>query len=69
LHLDGSETIAVDGIADALVPRAELTLRVTRAGGSTEALPLLCRLDTAGEVEYYRHGGVLPFVYRQLLAA
>ena len=68
LHLDGSETIAVEGIAGGLAPRATLTLRITRADGSTEALPLLCRLDTAGEVEYYRHGGVLPFVYRQLLA-
>ncbi|MPY76333.1 MAG: aconitate hydratase AcnA [Alphaproteobacteria bacterium] len=69
LRLDGSETIAVEGIAAGLAPRAQLTLRITRADGSTAVLPLLCRLDTAGEVEYYRHGGVLPFVYRQLLAA
>jgi aconitate hydratase len=69
LRLDGSETLSVEGIAGDLAPRATLTLTVTRADGGTTALPLLCRLDTAGEVAYYRHGGVLPFVYRQLLAA
>ncbi|MGH6621200.1 MAG: aconitate hydratase, partial [Alphaproteobacteria bacterium] len=69
LGLDGGETIAVEGIAAGLAPRAQLTLRIARADGSTESHPLLCRLDTAGEVAYYRHGGVLPFVYRQLLAA
>jgi aconitate hydratase len=69
LKLDGSETLSVEGIADGLAPRATLTLTVTRANGGAVALPLLCRLDTAGEVAYYRHGGVLPFVYRQLLAA
>ncbi|MEM9684341.1 MAG: aconitase family protein, partial [Pseudomonadota bacterium] len=69
LALDGGETLSVDGIAEGLAPGAEFTLRVTRADGSKETMPLICRLDTAGEVEYYRHGGILPFVYRQLLAA
>jgi aconitate hydratase len=69
LKLDGSETLSVEGIAAGLAPRATLTLTVKRADGTVTALPLTCRLDTAGEVAYYRHGGVLPFVYRQLLAA
>jgi aconitate hydratase len=69
LKLDGSETLSVAGIAGRLTPHATLTLHLTRADGETTTLPLLCRLDTAGEVEYYRHGGILPFVYRELLAA
>ncbi len=68
LKLDGSETLSVAGIAGDITPRATLTLTLKRANGAVTTLPLLCRLDTAGEVEYYRHGGVLPFVYRQLLA-
>ena len=69
LKLGGDETLSVTGIAAGLKPRAELALTLTRADGSTMMLPLTCRLDTAGEVDYYRHGGILPFVYRQLLAA
>jgi aconitate hydratase len=69
LKLDGSETLSVAGIADDIAPRATLMLTMTRPGGAATSLPLLCRLDTPGEVDYYRHGGVLPYVYRQLLAA
>jgi len=69
LKLDGSEMLSVAGIAGGLAPHAALTLTVTRANGETTTLPLTCRLDTSGEVDYYRHGGILPFVYRQLLAA
>jgi aconitate hydratase len=68
LSLDGSETLSVEGVATGLGPRAELALRVARSDGTTSTMPLTCRLDTAGEVDYYRHGGILPFVYRQLLA-
>jgi aconitate hydratase len=68
LNLDGSETLSVEGVATGLGPRAELALRVARSDGTTSTMPLTCRLDTAGEVDYYRHGGILPFVYRQLLA-
>jgi aconitate hydratase A / 2-methylisocitrate dehydratase len=69
LALDGSETLSVTGIEAGLAACMELTLTVTREDGDTMMLPLTCRLDTAGEVDYYRHGGILPFVYRQLLAA
>ena len=68
LRFDGSETIAVEGISAGLSSRATLTLKITRADGSAATLPLLCRLDTAGEVEYYRHGGILQYVLRKLLA-
>jgi aconitate hydratase len=68
LRLDGSETI--DIVPDAgLKPQSEAQLVVTRADGSREERTLVLRIDTPIEVEYYRHGGILPFVLRQLLAS
>ncbi|MDN3543684.1 hypothetical protein QWZ02_04370 [Kinneretia asaccharophila] len=52
-----------------LKPQREATLVVTRADGSRFERALILRIDTPIEVEYYRHGGILPFVLRQLLAA
>jgi aconitate hydratase len=51
-----------------LRPRSEAKLIVTRADGSTQELALILRIDTPIEVDYYKHGGILPFVLRQLLA-
>jgi aconitate hydratase len=68
LGLDGSETFDLLGIADKLKPRQELTLVIHRGGGKRADVPVICRIDTPIEVEYYRHGGILPFVLRQLLA-
>ncbi len=68
LNLDGTETFDVLGLSDAVKPRQELTLMIHRASGQDERVPVICRIDTAIEVEYYRHGGILPFVLRQLLA-
>ena len=45
----------------------DLTLRVHRADGRTDDVPVLCRLDTLDEVDYYRNGGILQYVLRQLL--
>ena len=68
LGLTGSETI--DIIPDAqLTPQSAATLRVTRSDGSQTEHTLLLRIDTPIEVDYYRAGGILPFVLRQLLAA
>ncbi len=68
LGLDGSETI--DVLPDAqLRPQSAARLVVTRADGSRRELAVTLRIDTAIEVQYYRHGGILPFVLRQLLAA
>ncbi len=69
LKLDGTETFDVLGLSDAVKPRQELTLVIRRASGKDERVPVICRIDTAIEVEYYRHGGILPFVLRQLLAS
>ena len=48
-------------------PQQELTLVIPRKDGSTREVPVLCRIDTPIEVDYYRHGGILPFVLRELL--
>jgi len=68
LNLDGSETFDVTGIAGDIEPRQDMTLVIHRADGSSEDVALMCRIDTAGEVDYYRHGGVLQYVLRNLLA-
>jgi len=67
LRLDGSELI--DVIPDPqLRPQSDAKLVVTRADGSREEMIVTLRIDTPIEVDYYRHGGILPFVLRQLLA-
>jgi aconitate hydratase len=69
LGLDGSETIDILGLEAGLKPRMDLTCRIHRADGSTQDVPVLCRVDTLDEVDYYKHGGILQYVLRQLLAA
>ena len=67
LGLDGSEQFTLEGIAAGLAPRQQLTLQIERADGSRQSVPLLCRIDTPIEIEYYRHGGILPYVLRGIL--
>jgi aconitate hydratase len=69
LKLDGTETFDVLGLGKDLKPQQDLTLRVTRSNGQVETVPVRCRIDTPIEVDYYQHGGILPFVLRQLVAA
>ncbi|AWJ84300.1 aconitate hydratase 1 [Azospirillum sp. TSH58] len=66
LALDGTETFDIDGIEQDLRPRKDVTMTITRADGQTRQVPLLLRIDTVDEVEYYRNGGVLNFVLRNL---
>ncbi|MDB6110357.1 MAG: acnA [Pedosphaera sp.] len=68
LKLDGSETYDVLGLGADLKPQQDLTLRITRANGQVENVPVRCRIDTPIEIDYYQHGGILPFVLRQLVA-
>jgi len=68
LKLDGTELYDVLGVGHGLKPRQELTLRIARQNGSVENVPLVCRIDTPIEIEYYQHNGILPFMLRQLLA-
>ena len=66
LKLDGTETYDVPALGNGLKPQQDLTLRVTRANGATEDVAVRCRIDTPIEIDYYQHGGILPFVLRQL---
>ncbi len=68
LGLDGSETFDILGLSPALRPQQDLTLRITRRDGSTQDVTVRCRIDTPIEIDYYQHGGILPFVLRQLVA-
>lgn len=67
LGLKGDETFDLLGL-ETIEPLKEVTLVVHRTDGTSQAVPLLLRIDTPVEVEYYRHGGILPYVLRQLLA-
>jgi len=67
LGLTGDESFSIRGLAD-LVPGQDVTVEVTRADGTTFNFTALCRIDTANEMEYYRHGGILHYVLRKLAA-
>ena len=66
LKLDGTESYDVLGLDAALKPQQDLKVRITRADGKTEDISVICRIDTPIEVDYYQHGGILPYVLRQL---
>ena len=68
LELTGTETFDLIGVEDGITPRQDVTLVITRASGETEKVALTLRIDTPIEVEYYVHGGILPYVLRQLIA-
>ena len=68
LQLDGTETYDALGLGPTLQPQQDLTLRFTRRSGAVVDLPVRCRIDTPIEIDYYRHGGILPYVLRQILA-
>jgi aconitate hydratase A / 2-methylisocitrate dehydratase len=67
LGLDGTETFDLNGLDGAIKPRQEVTLRITKEKGETQEATLILRIDTPIEVEYFQHGGILPYVLRQLL--
>jgi aconitate hydratase len=68
LGLDGSETYAVTGLSDTIQPGQTLTLEISGQDGKRESVPVKLRIDTPIEIDYYRHGGILPFVLRELMA-
>jgi aconitate hydratase len=68
LALDGSELFDILGLGAGVKPQQDLTLRITRTDGAATDVPVTCRIDTPIEVDYYAHGGILPFVLRQLVA-
>ncbi|HUE41096.1 MAG TPA: aconitate hydratase [Chthoniobacterales bacterium] len=68
LGLDGSEKFSITGLSDSIQPGQELKLEIQTRDGESKSVPVRLRIDTPIEVDYYRHGGILPFVLRQLLA-
>jgi aconitate hydratase len=67
LGLTGFETYAIEGVADSLQPLKKLLVKVIAIDGSTKKFRVICRIDTPNEVDYYKHGGILQFVFRSLL--
>src|SRR5205807_9443812 len=68
LGLDGTETYSIRGIAAGLTPGQDLTVEVQREDGTSLSFDATVRIDAAAEVDYYRNGGILPMVLRQMLA-
>jgi len=68
LKLDGTESYDIVGLDANIKPQQDLTLKITRKGGAVENVSVRCRIDTPIEIDYYQHGGILPFVLRQLVA-
>jgi aconitate hydratase len=68
LNLDGSETFDLTGLDDDLKPNQEVTLTIHREDGAKKDVVLKSRIDTLDEVEYYKHGGILHYVLRNLAA-
>jgi aconitate hydratase len=68
LGLKGDETVTIHGLASDLKPRQRLQLEITSADGSVKNVPVVCRIDTLDELEYFRNGGILHYVLRQLAA-
>jgi len=70
LNLKGTETLEILGLTGVeLTPRMNLTLVITRENGISEKVDVLCRIDTLNEVEYFKSGGILHYVLRQLIAS
>ncbi len=68
IGLSGFETYDIIGLDDSLKKRAMLTVKATAADGSVKTFPVRCRIDTPEEMQYYRHGGILQYVLRSLVA-
>jgi len=69
LGLDGSETLSIRGLDENIRPRQMLTVEVQRSDGSRDSFEVLCRIDTLNEVQYFKAGGILHYVLRQLIKA
>ncbi len=67
-NLTGDETFDLVGISDNLKPQQDVTLTITRKDGSSQTVSLLLRIDTPIEVDYYKNGGILPFVLKELVS-
>jgi len=68
LELTGDEFVTIQGIAEGLKPRQTLEAEIKSADGTVRNVPLICRIDTEDELEYFKNGGILHYVLRQLAA-
>jgi aconitate hydratase len=69
LGLKGDETVSIFGIAEGLKPRSMMTVNITRADGTSTSAQVLCRIDTLEEIDYFKNGGILQYVLRNLAKA
>ena len=69
LNIVGNETYDILGVSNQIKPQQDLTLVINYPSGEKKQVAVLCRIDTPIEVDYYKHGGILPYVFRQLLEA
>jgi aconitate hydratase len=67
LHLDGTEIISITGLDDHMQPGCEIKAIIQRSDGSRSEISVISRIDTQNEIEYYRHGGILQYVLRNML--
>jgi len=67
LRLTGFETFDITGLDGSLTPRASLTVTARGADGGAKTFQVVARIDTPEELSYYKHGGILPYVLRQLV--
>jgi aconitate hydratase len=68
LGLSGKEAFTIRGVADGLKPSQRIEVEAAAASGGPKRFSVVCRLDNQTDVEYLRHGGVLPMVLRQVMA-
>jgi aconitate hydratase len=68
LGLTGFETFDIEGVSDSMAPRTIVTVNARSASGPAKSFKAVCRIDTPEELSYYRHGGILPYVLRQLVS-
>lgn len=67
LNLDGSEEFDIEGLIDEIKPKMDVICKIKRSDGKVEQIMLQSRIDTVNEIDYINHGGILPYVIRQLL--
>ena len=67
LGLNGDETVTIEGL-EAIRPRQKMVAKISYADGRTVDVPILCRIDTVDELEYFKNGGILQYVLRDLAA-
>ncbi|MBN9250479.1 MAG: aconitate hydratase, partial [Mesorhizobium sp.] len=67
LNLEGDELVEIDGL-ETIKPRQKMVAKVTYGDGTVKSIPILCRIDTVDELDYFKNGGILQYVLRDLVA-